>query len=493
MEQLDVVERVHAPTDWVNSMVIVTKPNGKLRICIDPRDLNRAIKREHYLMKTIEEVVTRMPNAKLFSVLDASSGFWQVKLDKESTKLCTFNTPFGRYMFKRLPFGLSSSQDVFQSIMSEMFEDIDGVEVIVDDLLIWGENESQHDACLKRVLDRAKQRNREKSQIKLTQISYIGHILSKDGVRPDPKKDEAIAKMNTPKDKEELQRFLGMATYLSKFIPNMSQTAAPLRSLLEKDIEWHWEDSQELTFQSLKQAVSRAATLKYFDPKKPVTVSVDASSKGMGAVLLQDKYPVAYASKAMTNSQQNYTQIEKEMLAIVFGCTRFHEFIFGMPVVHIETDHKPLEMILKKPLYQAPPRLQQMIMTVQKYPLVVQYQPGKELVIADTLSRAFVPEIDDKLIPKEFEVNVLQTLPISEAYQTKFEQESLQDPALQQVKFMVQNGWPENKHDTPVDTHPYWNYRDEITTHKGIMFRGPKVIVPKTMQAPHYTQFTPRN
>ena len=176
--------------------------------------------------------------------------------------------------------------------------------------------------------------------------------------------------------------------------------------------------------------MSRAATLKYFDPKKPVTVSVDASSKGMGAVLLQDKYPVAYASKAMTNSQQNYAQIEKEMLAIVFGCTRFHEFIFGMPVVYIETDHKPLEMILKKPLYQAPPRLQKMIMTVQKYPLVVQYRPGKELVIADTLSRAFVPETDDKLIPKEFKVNVLQTLPISEAYQTKFEQESLQDPAL---------------------------------------------------------------
>ena len=130
MERLEVIERVHEPTDWVNSMVTVVNPNGKLRIFIDPRDLNKAIKREHYPMKTIEEIAARMPNATIFSVLDASSGFWQVKLDTSSSNLCIFNTPFGHYMFKRLPFGISSAQDVFQAIMSEMFEDIEGVEVI---------------------------------------------------------------------------------------------------------------------------------------------------------------------------------------------------------------------------------------------------------------------------------------------------------------------------------------------------------------------------
>ena len=362
MEELGVVERVHEATEWVNSMVTVTKPNGKLRICIDPRDLNKAIKREYYPMRTIEEVATRMPNAKVFSVLDASSGFWQVKLDHKSAKLCTFNTPFGRYMFKRLPFGLSSAQDVFQDIMSEMFEDIEGVEVVVDDLLIWGENEEQHDARLEQVLKRARHRNlrlnKDKSQIKLEKIRYIGHILSKDGLKPDPKKIEAITKMNTPKSKEEVQRFLGMVTYLAKFIPNLSQTASPLRALLEKDVEWHWTQQQAMSFESLKKLITEAPVLKYFDPTKPVKISVDSSSKGMGAVLLQDEHPVAYASKALTSSQQNYAQIEKEMLAIVFGCTRFHEYIFGLTNVDVETDHKPLEMILKKPLYQAPTRLQ---------------------------------------------------------------------------------------------------------------------------------------
>ena len=156
MEHLNVIEKVDNPTDWVNSMVTIIKPTGKLCICIDPRDLNKAIKREYYPTRTIEEVVTRMPNAKVLSILDASSSFWQIELDPESAKLCTFNTPFGRYMFKRLPFGLTCSQDIFQRIMSEMMEDIEGVEVVVDDILIWGENDDQNDSRLAKVLERAK-------------------------------------------------------------------------------------------------------------------------------------------------------------------------------------------------------------------------------------------------------------------------------------------------------------------------------------------------
>ena len=211
MEKLDVIEKVEEPTDWVNSMVTIVKPNGSLRICIDPRDLNMAVKRDYYPMSTIDDIVTRMPNAKVFSVLDASSGFWQLKLDTPSAKLCTFNTPFGRYMFKRLPFGLSSSQDIFQRIMSEMFHDIEGVEVVVDDLLIWGESKEQHDARLTQVLERARHRNlklnKTKCQIRKDAITYIGHILSKDGLKPDPKKTEAITNMPCPQNRDELQRF----------------------------------------------------------------------------------------------------------------------------------------------------------------------------------------------------------------------------------------------------------------------------------------------
>ena len=191
-----------------------------------------------------------MPNAKIFSVLDASSGFWQIELDNKSSKLCTFNTPFGRYMFKRLPFGLCSAQNVFQDVMSEIFSGIEGVEVIVDDLLVWAENKQQHDERLKQVLERAREKNlklnKEKSQIALDEISYIGHILSKEGLKPDPKKVQAITEMKPPQSKEELQWFLGIVTYLAKFIPNFFQVSTPLRQLLEKETEWHWTESQKV-------------------------------------------------------------------------------------------------------------------------------------------------------------------------------------------------------------------------------------------------------
>ena len=148
--------------------------------------------------------------------------------------------------------------------------------------------------------------------------------------------------LSTPKGKEELQRFLGMTTYLAKFIPNYSQVAAPLRILLEKSTEWHWTHEQEASFQELKRLITNTPVLNFFNSDKPTTLSVDASSKGMGAVLLQEEGPIAYASKSLTASQRNYAQIEKEMLAIVLGCTKFHAYIYGLPNVCVETDHKPL-------------------------------------------------------------------------------------------------------------------------------------------------------
>ena len=370
--------------------------------------------------------------------------------------------------------------------MAEMFENIEGVEVVVDDILVWGETEEQHDARLIQVLEQARARhltlNKAKCHIKKQEVSYIGHILSKEGLKPDPKKTQAIKMMNKPNNKEELQRFLGMITYLAKFIPNLSQTAAPLRILLEKETEWHWDDQQQKSFELLKQLTSETPVLKYFDPTKPVKVSVDASSKGMGAVLMQEDHPVAYALKALNKTQQNYAQIEKEMLAIVFGCTRFHQYIFGMPQLEVETDHKPLETILKKPLHQAPARLQKMVMVVQKYPICVRYHPGKELVIADTLSRAFITDDTTDPILEEFEINVLKTLPISEEKLKQFQDKTEDNPVLQDLKHTVENGWPTNKRAAPLTIAPYWNCRDEITISEGILFKGERVIVPKNLQ-----------
>ena len=183
MEKAGVVVKHTEPSDWVNSMVAV-------RICIEPRNLNEAIRREHFPMTTIEEVVADMPQAKVFSVLDATSGYWQMKLDEKSSKLCMFNMPFGRYHFTRLPFGIKSAPEVFQNCMYDLFADLEVVKVIVDDLQLWGKDDAEHDARLKQVLDRAREVNYKfngkKCQIKQEEVPYVGHVLSKEGLKPDP-------------------------------------------------------------------------------------------------------------------------------------------------------------------------------------------------------------------------------------------------------------------------------------------------------------------
>lgn len=485
MEKLGVIEKTKEPTAWVHSLVISRKKNNKIRVCMDPSDLNQVVMREQFPMQTVEDVISRMPNAKILSVLDANHGFWQVKLAKESNKLATFNTPFGRYSYKRLPFGIASAPEVFQSVMSNMFQDIEGVEVIVDDLVVWGENVEQHDERLRSVLERCREKNlklnEEKCRFRVAEVSYVGHVLSSDRLKPDPQKVKAIRGMPCPTNREELKRFLGVVTYVSKFIPNMSQISAPLRQLLEKDVEWSWDQAQEQAFTHLKTAITDAPVLKFFNQEEPVCLSVHASSKGMGAVILQNDRPVAYASKSLTKCQQNYSQIEKEMLAIVFGCEHFHQYLYGQREVIVESDHKPLEAILKKSIHQAPLRLQKMTLRIKPYAVKVKYTPGSYLFIADALSRAALP-VQTSEQQDEFEVNVLESGQVSETMFVKLSEETKKDPEFQQLHRVVMDGWPQTIAETPIETRSYWTYRDEISCYDGLMFKGDRTIVPHTVK-----------
>ena len=487
MEEMGVIVKQTEPTQWVNSMVVVNK-GQKIRICIDPKDLNGAVLREHFPLKTIDDVISNMPNAKVFSKLDAVSGFWQIQLDDESSKLCTFNTPFGRYRFTRLPFGIKSASEVFQKITSEMVADINGAEAIIDDILVWGATQEEHDERLRKVLDKAREYNLKlsvnKCEISRDSIKYVGHILSSEGVKPDPEKIRAVLAMKKPTNKPELLTFLGFIQYLGKFMPRMSDVSTPLRKLTEHSAEWIWSRQHDVSFETLKTMATNAPVLKYYDPNLPLTLSVDASSKGVGAVLIQEGKPVAYGSRALTSSQQNYAQIEKETLAVVYGCEKFHQYIFGR-TVHVETDHKPLQSIFSKPLHKAPMRLQRLLLTVQKYDLKVQYKPGKLMFMADHLSRSFLPETKETLIP-DVEVNSISPatyLPLSQERYLELQQKTASDEVLQMLRETVQKGWPSEKARLPNCLHPYWSFRDEISCLDGLLYKGPKLIIPKSMQS----------
>lgn len=279
------------------------------------------------------------------------------------------------------------------------------------------------------------------------EVSYIGHIISSEGVRPDPKKIEAITKMPPPEhaeDKKGVERLLWTINYLAKFIPNMSRVTQPIRTLLRKDITFHWERPQEDAFKDIKKILSEALILTFFDVKKPVVVSVDASKFGLGAVILQENKPIAYASRALTDAETRYAQIEKELLAVTFGLERFNQYTYGVDIV-VENDHKPLESILKKPLSQAPPRLQRLLLGLQKYTFNFKYRPGKELVIADTLSRACLPAGKEETQSQELETFVhsvfLRSIPMSRDILNDVCRETDRDDELSLVRDCIQNDW----------------------------------------------------
>ena len=496
MEKLGVIVKVDAPTEWVSSILVVPKPNGKMRICLDPKDLNRAIKRQHYKLPTREEILAQFSDARIFTKLDASQGFWQMRLDDESSYLTTFNTPFGRYRYLRLPYGIKSAPEVYHKRIHEMFEGIPNVDTSMDDIIIYGKNDKEHDLALNHVMERVNENNlklnADKCIFGVQELVFLGDKLTSKGVQPDPGKVSAIQNMPTPTDKTGVQRFLGMVQYLGKWIPDLSEITTPLRELLHFKNVWEWTDRHEKSFNTLKDIIVKQPTLVFYDPEKPIKISSDASKDGLGAVLLQlhgsEWRPVAFASRSMISAETRYAQIEKELLSIAFACDRFHQFIYGSTFIS-ETDHKPLVNIFKKSLCDCPLRVQRLLLRLQRYDMEVVYVPGKLLVTADTLSRA-VENIkptnkSDECLEKDIDMYVnavINTMPFSDKRLNEVREKTNSDVDLTVLKDVILGGWPHSKPDCPAPVMEYWNVRDELSVADDVIYKGSKIVIPKSMR-----------
>lgn len=331
MQENQVITPVDQPTKWVNSLVIAKKADGSLRLCLDPRELNKNIEREHFEISTFEQVVSGLGGKSIFTTLDQKDSYWQVKLDHESSLLTTFNTPFGHHRFLRMPFGISSASEILQKNTYKVFGDIPNVHCLSDDMLIATATQEEHDFTIRKVMERAKECgvkfNPKKIQMKQSEITYMGRKISADGIQPDPAKVEAVIEMPQPEDVKGVQRLLGMVNFMSPFIPNMSTITSPLRDLLKKDVPWNGSHEQTNAVNKLKQILSREPVLKLYNSSKPTTIQCDSSSTGLGACLLQEGQPIAYASRSLTDTEKNCAQIEKEMLSIFIAAEHFHQYI----------------------------------------------------------------------------------------------------------------------------------------------------------------------
>ena len=250
---------VTAPTPWVSSLVVVAKKIGRLRSCLYP-------------LPTIKDVATQLHGAKVFTKLDVRSRFWHAKLDEASSFLTTFNTPFGRFHWQRMPFGIKSAPEVFQRKMHELIEGMPQVEVIADDFVVVGkgntleEANKDHDqhllAFLRLCDEQGLKLNAEKIHLRQQEVSFIGHVATGDGLKVDPAKLKAIHEMPAPADKAAVQLLLGLAQYLSKFLPHLSDITKPLRELTQQDVEWTWDEPQQRALKVLKDAVTRTPILR---------------------------------------------------------------------------------------------------------------------------------------------------------------------------------------------------------------------------------------
>lgn len=504
LEKAEIIQKVTEPTPWISNMVVVRKPN-KLRICLDPMDLNKGIKRSHYPTPTIDDLSPNLTKAKVFSVVDAKDGFLQIKLDEKSSYLTTFWTPLGRFRWKRMPFGLNSGSEEFQRRLDECLEGLENISVIADDILICGTGDTEeeadisHDKAILALFQRCRERgiklNKKKFRFKVKHVAYMGHIFGPDGIQPDPEKTRAIAEMERPSDVQGVQRLIGVVTYLAKFLPQLSTVSEPLRRLTDKNSEFDWLPQHEEAFLRIKELISATPILRYYDVNLPVTLESDSSDVGLGAVITQEGRPIAYASRALTPTERNYAQIEKECLSIVFAAERFEHYILGKDNVKVYTDHKPLMAICKKPILTSPKRLQRMRLRLQKYSLDIEYKPGPTMYISDTLSRASLPlktndqKMDNCVIFRleennsEFEeIDFEDSLFVSNERLNSIKEATHTDTTLVTLMNVIKKGWPNDKTETPLCIREYWPYRDELATQNGLIFRGSRIVIPASMR-----------
>ena len=501
----DVLEPSTEHTEWVNSFVIVEKkvimdtsnshsPNHsqskKIRLCLDPRDLNEALEREPYYSRSVDELIAKFNGAKFFTIVDMDKGYWQVVLDPESRKYTTMALDIGRFQWKRMPMGTAVASDIFQRKLDSVYIGLPGVTGIADDMVVYGTTESEHDWNLINFCETTRNNglrlNKTKIQFKRKEVSFFGHVWNTTGISPDPKKIQSIMNMTFPEDKETMHSFLGLINFLHRYSPNLARISSPLRELIHKNGHYTVTEEHRSAFREIKAEFAQKIVLPYFHTEKKCVLQVDASKKGFGAVLIQDGNPVYYASRTLSKAEKNYQNLERECMAAVWGMEKFHYFLYGRHFM-LQTDQKPLVSIFKKHMTDVTPRMQRLCIRTWNYEFTPDYIQGKSNVISDALSRVNPQKLDDSDVSDDLEkeilaVNILSTSTLQQAEIDELQKATSEDTELQCLKTVISTGWPSTRSSCSDALKNYWNYRDELWIENGILMKNQKVIIPAVLR-----------
>jgi hypothetical protein len=491
----NIIKPVTDPVDWCAPISLPVKKNGQVRVCVDLRQLNKYLKRPRYQLPTFDTITAQLSKSAYFTKLDASRGYWQLPLDESSQLLTTFMTPQGRFCFTRMPFGISVASEIFQCTIADLLKDLDGVVCYQDDVLIHAPTQTLHDQRVQAVIDRLKKAgmklNKEKCVFCATQVEFLGHCISSSGISPAPSKVKAITQLPTPTP-QTLKSVLGMINYLGQFIPDLQTILRPINYLLKSDVEFMWGEAQESAFRQVKQLISEAPVLAFYDPNLPTIVSSDASAYGIGGVIMQEHdgvlKPVAFCSRTLSKAEQAYAQIEKECLACTWVCEKLSMYLIGLPKFRLCTDHKPLiPLIRNRDVDKAPPRIQRLLLRLMPFRCEAEYVPGKFLHVADALSRSpvDVPDAQEELLQNEITsyVHAMESgWSMSSDRLTQVAKMVQEDPVLKVVATFIQTGWPKYIKDVPEDVKPYYGISAHLSHSNGVLTYDGRVIVPKSLQ-----------
>ena len=376
--------------------------------------------------------------------------------------------------------------------MSAILEGLPGVVCQMDDVLIHGKDQAEHDARLLKALTRISKAgvtlNPEKCEISRSSIKFLGHIVDSNGITADPDKTKALEQMEKPTNVTQLRRFLGMVNQLGKFSPNLAQTTQPLRELLGKKSTWVWDTPQATAFKEVKREVTAPTTLALYDPAADTKVSADASAYGLGAVIQQRHAggwkPVAYASRSLSETESRYAQIEKEALALTWACDKFAMYLLGKRFL-METDHKPLVPLLSsKRLDTLPPRILRFRLRLDRFDFCLQHIPGKEMYTADTLSRSPLPKKGDSTLEELAELAMdacIFHLPASRSTLNDLEEAQASDPVCSLLIQYCRDGWPSKTKVCDVIL-PYWTQCGQFSLKRNLLLFGNRIVIPAAKQ-----------
>ena len=388
---------------WASPVVLVRKKDGSHRFCVDYRNLNAVTKRDRYPLPRVDDLLDQMQKSQYFTTLDLSSDYWQIRVHEKSREKTAFVTPQGQFEFLVMPFGLANAPSVFQRLMQKALAGLnpeggpDFVSVYIDDIIIFSETLEDHLRHLKMVIERLQQCGLKLKPVKChfcrEEVEYLGHIITRHGLKTNPALVAAVREFPVPKNVQEVRRFLGMTSYYRRFIPLFSKVAQALHVLTRQNVKFHWDEECQRAFEALKRKLVEAPVLAYPSFTKDFMLETDASIEGLGAVLSQmqqDGYqhPIAFASRALSPSERNYSITELEMLAVVWALSHFHYYLYNQCVT-VYTDHSAVKAVLETPNPTAKHARWWMKVYGQGVrELKINYRPGKMNKNADALSRS---------------------------------------------------------------------------------------------------------